>query len=112
MNRILVTGGAGFIGSNFVRALLQHDDLVLIWTLDALTYAGDRENLAALPDPARHSFVEGDICDEALVVQLLRDHRVDKIMHFVAESAPGNGHASYMQQIMEEEVYAVAAGAD
>ena len=86
MRRILVTGGAGFIGSNFVRALLQHNDIVRIWTLDALTYAGDLQNLANLPDPARHSFVEGDICDEGLVAQLLRDHRIDTIVHFAAET--------------------------
>jgi len=86
MNRFLVTGGAGFIGCNFVRALLQHDEFVRVWTLDALTYAGDRENLANLPDPARHSFVEGDICDRELVVELLREHDIDAIVHFAAET--------------------------
>jgi len=86
MENVLVTGGAGFIGCNFVRALLRSDDLVRIWTLDALTYAGDRENLSDLPAAARHSFVEGDVCDEELVVQLLRDQRIDTIVHFAAET--------------------------
>ena len=112
MKNILVTGGAGFIGCNFVRDLLRSDDFVRVWTLDALTYAGDRENLSNLPAAARHSFVEGDVCDEELVIHLLRDHRIDTIVHFAAESAPGNGHASYIQPIMEEEAYAVPAEAD
>ncbi len=86
MNRILVTGGAGFIGSNFVRALLLHNEFVRIWTLDALTYAGDLQNLTILPDPARHSFVKGDICDEKRVAQLLRDQHIDTIVHFAAET--------------------------
>ena len=86
MKNILTTGAAGFIGCNFVRVLLSQNDRVRVWTLDALTYAGDRENLAALPDPARHSFVEGNICDEALVVRLLRDHDIDTIVHFAAET--------------------------
>ena len=86
MNRVLVTGGAGFIGCNFVRALLRSDDIHHIWTLDALTYAGDRENLVNLPASARHNFVEGDICDEELVGQLIRDHKIDTIVHFAAET--------------------------
>jgi dTDP-glucose 4,6-dehydratase len=86
MERVLVTGGAGFIGSNFVRALLEHDERVQVWTLDSLTYAGDRANLAHLPDPARHFFVEGDICNESLVSDVLRDHSIDTVVHFAAET--------------------------
>ncbi len=83
---VLVTGGAGFIGSNFVRYLLASDQQVKIVNLDALTYAGSLANLANLPDPARHIFVKGDICDRALVDGLLREHNIDTIVHFAAES--------------------------
>lgn len=83
---ILVTGGAGFIGSNFVRYVLMHEPQARIVNLDALTYAGSRENLRELPDEARHTFVEGNITDAALVARLLREHAVDTIVHFAAES--------------------------
>ena len=84
--RLLVTGGAGFIGSNFVRHLLAADPAVSIVTLDALTYAGRLANLGpALTDP-RHTFVRGDICDAGLVQRLLREHGVDTVVHFAAES--------------------------
>jgi dTDP-glucose 4,6-dehydratase len=84
--RVLVTGGAGFIGSNFVRHLLTSDTSVRIVTLDALTYAGRLENLDfALKDP-RHSFVEGDICDATMVRRVMGEHAVDTIVHFAAES--------------------------
>lgn len=83
---VLVTGGAGFIGSNFVRHLLATDSQVRIVDLDLLTYAGDPKNLEDLPDPARHEFVHGDICDRALVDRLLRTHEIDTIVHFAADS--------------------------
>ncbi len=83
---ILVTGGAGFIGSNFIRYLLMNDPNVLIINLDALTYAGSQDNLNNLSDPARHLFVHGDICDRALVDQLLREYQIDSVVHFAAES--------------------------
>jgi dTDP-glucose 4,6-dehydratase len=82
---ILVTGGAGFIGSNFVLDwLANHDEPVV--TLDALTYAGNRENLASLEGDARHTFVHGDITDRALLDQLLATHRPRAVLHFAAES--------------------------
>ncbi len=82
---ILVTGGAGFIGSNFVLDwLANHDEPVV--TLDALTYAGNRENLASLEGDARHTFVHGDITDRALLDQLLATHRPRALVHFAAES--------------------------
>jgi len=83
---VLVTGGAGFIGSNFVRHLLGRDAQVRIVNLDLLTYAGSRENLVDLPSPERHTFVHGDICDVELVRTLLRTYRIDTIVHFAAES--------------------------
>lgn len=86
MENILVTGGAGFIGSNLVRALLEAAPGLRIVTLDALTYAGSLENLADLPDPARHTFVRGDICDRALVDDLLQEQHIDTIVHCAAES--------------------------
>ncbi|MEI6085193.1 MAG: dTDP-glucose 4,6-dehydratase [Verrucomicrobiota bacterium] len=86
MKTILVTGGAGFIGSNFVRYLLRVEPTVKIINLDALTYAGSRENLRGLPDESRHIFVQGDIGDRALVEKLLREHAVDVVAHFAAES--------------------------
>ena len=81
---LLVTGGAGFIGANFVRHVLDAAPEVQIVTLDALTYAGSRSTLA--PPSARHTFVEGDIADRALVGRILREHGVDAIAHFAAES--------------------------
>ncbi|HTP03038.1 MAG TPA: dTDP-glucose 4,6-dehydratase [Anaerolineales bacterium] len=86
MKNVLVTGGAGFIGSNFVRHLLHAAHDVHVVNLDALTYAGSLENLRDLPDEGRHTFVEGDICDRALVHDLLRRYRVDTIVHLAAES--------------------------
>ncbi len=86
MKNVLITGGAGFIGSNFVRYLLAAEPEVRLVNLDALTYAGSLENLRGLPDDSRHTFVRGDICDAALVERLLREHEIDAIVHFAAES--------------------------
>jgi len=86
MNNILITGGAGFIGSSFVRFLLGKDSSIQVVNLDALTYAGSLENLKDLPDPERHTFVEGDICDRDLVDTLMRKHQIDTIVHSAAES--------------------------
>ena len=83
---VLVTGGAGFIGCNFVRHLLATEPDARIVTLDLLTYAGSLDNLRELTDLARHTFVQGDICDRPLVDRLLREHAIDTITHFAAES--------------------------
>ncbi len=82
---ILVTGGAGFIGSNFVLDWLAQSDEPVI-NLDKLTYAGNLENLASLEGDARHLFVQGDIGDSALVARLLADHQPRAILNFAAES--------------------------
>ena len=86
MARLLVTGGAGFIGSNFVHYWLSRhpDDRVVV--LDALTYAGNRANLDAIGAAANFRFVHADICDTALVEGLLRAEGLDTIVHFAAES--------------------------
>lgn len=82
--RILVTGGAGFIGSNFVRYVLDEHDHDEIVTLDALTYAGSKDNLSDVLDDPRHEFVEGDICDRELVDDLVSN--TDALVNFAAES--------------------------
>ena len=82
---ILVTGGAGFIGSNFVLDWLRQSDEPVV-NLDVLTYAGNPENLASLDGDARHIFVKGDICDRALVDSLLAQHQPRAMVHFAAES--------------------------
>jgi dTDP-glucose 4,6-dehydratase len=82
---ILVTGGAGFIGANFVLDWLGHSDEGVV-NLDALTYAGNRDNLATLDGDPRHTFVHGDITDRQLLDSLLATHRPRAIVHFAAES--------------------------
>ena len=85
-NNILVTGGAGFIGSNFIRYLQEKVAATTIINLDLLTYAGSLQNLANLPHPEQHHWVQGDICDKTLVLNCLRQHNIDTIVHFAAES--------------------------
>ena len=82
---ILVTGGAGFIGANFVLDWLREVGEPVV-NLDALTYAGNLESLSSAEGDGRHAFVHGDICDRALVDGLLSAHRPRAIVHFAAES--------------------------
>ncbi len=82
---LLVTGGAGFIGSNFVLDWLAQSDECIV-NLDALTYAGNLRNLASLEGDPRHVFVKGDIGDRALVDRLLAEYRPRAVLHFAAES--------------------------
>jgi dTDP-glucose 4,6-dehydratase len=84
--RLLVTGGAGFIGSAFIRLALETDRPVSILNLDKLTYAGNLENLEAVAGDPRYRFVRGDICDLALVGRALSEFRPEAIVHFAAES--------------------------
>ncbi len=91
MSRLLVTGGAGFIGANFVRYWLGKYPSDYVVVLDALTYAGNFDNLAEFDRQefqghAAFRFVKGDICDQALVEQLLRDEQLDTLVNFAAES--------------------------
>ena len=84
-DHVLVTGGAGFIGSNFVRFVRKHHpSSPRIIVLDKLTYAGNLENLSDLEDS--YVFVQGDICDTALVERLINDEAIDTVVHFAAES--------------------------
>src|SRR5215203_1780008 len=86
MRKLLVTGGAGFIGSNFVRYAIDHTDSA-VTVLDKLTYAGNRRSLTDLPQN-RMTFVRGDICNASLVHELVRNH--DLVVHFAAESHNDN----------------------
>ncbi|QBY03114.1 dTDP-glucose 4,6-dehydratase [Thalassotalea sp. HSM 43] len=86
MKKLLVTGGAGFIGANFVHYWLNkyQEDKVIV--LDALTYAGNMENLHLVQGNDNFTFIKGDICDQALVESLMLEHSIDTIVHFAAES--------------------------
>jgi dTDP-glucose 4,6-dehydratase len=86
MQNVLVTGGAGFIGSNFVRHLLQTEMGVRLTNLDALTYSGSLENLKELPNLDHYRFIKGNICDADLVARLLHENEIDTIVHFAAET--------------------------
>ncbi|MBP9727696.1 MAG: dTDP-glucose 4,6-dehydratase [Gammaproteobacteria bacterium] len=84
--KMLVTGGAGFIGSHFVRHCLNSDSDLQVFNLDKLTYAGSKDNLINLSDPSRHHFIEADICDKTRIAEVLKKFEIDTIVHFAAES--------------------------
>lgn len=87
MKNILVTGGAGFIGSNFVQYLLDNQpDIVLLVNLDLLTYAGNLENLKSANHDPRYVFVKDDVRDKALIYELFETYKFDTVVHFAAES--------------------------
>lgn len=86
MKNILVTGGAGFIGSNFIRHLLRTEPAIHVFNLDALTYAGSLENLKDVAEDVRYKFIQGNISDTEFVEKTLADHKIDTIVHFAAES--------------------------
>ena len=86
MRSILVTGGAGFIGSNFIRYMLRKYESYRIVNLDALTYAGNLENLEGVDLTPRYVFVKGDICNDTIVEKALLDYQIEALVHFAAES--------------------------
>jgi len=83
---ILVTGGAGFIGSNFIHSFIAANPGCDVTNLDCLTYAGNLKNLAAVEGNPRYRFVKGDICDAPLVAAILKERAIDAVVHFAAES--------------------------
>lgn len=88
-DKVLITGGAGFIGSNYVHYILENnqDD---IFVLDKLTYAGNLQNLEAISSHPNYTFIKGDICDKILVETLFEKHQFNKVVHFAAESHVDN----------------------
>lgn len=86
MDTLIVTGGAGFIGSNFIRIALKHNKNINIINLDKLTYAGNLDSLRDVEDDERYTFVQGDICDSLLVEKLFAEYEPSAIVHFAAES--------------------------
>ena len=85
-NKILVTGGSGFIGSNFIHYLINNTDYQRIINLDKLTYAGNNENLINIQQNIRYKFIKGDICDRQCIKKIFQDYSPNKIVHFAAES--------------------------
>lgn len=90
MKNILITGGAGFIGSNFVPYLLHKNSEIHIVNIDMLTYAGDLANLQEVEQCERYTFVEGDICDRSLIEKLFKKYNFEGVIHFAAESHVDN----------------------
>lgn len=86
MKNVLVTGGAGFIGSNFIRYFIKKEKDTRVFNYDALTYAGNLDSLADIADDPRYKFIQGNICDAEQVEASLRTHQIDTIVHFAAES--------------------------
>lgn len=88
--KILVTGGAGFIGSNFISYVLEKEPDTEVINLDSMTYAGSKSNMDAFRNESGYTFIKGDIRDRALVEKIFEDHRIDGVIHFAAESHVDN----------------------
>jgi dTDP-glucose 4,6-dehydratase len=86
MNKILITGGAGFIGSHVMRLFVKNYPAYKIFNLDALTYAGNLENLSDIENSANYTFIKGDITDEGFINDLFEEHKFDSVLHLAAES--------------------------
>lgn len=86
MKTYLVTGGAGFIGSNFIHYMLNKYEDISIFNLDKLTYAGNLENLKDIENDKRYSFIQGDICDKELLYSIFNEKDIDYVVNFAAES--------------------------
>jgi len=93
MKSILVTGGAGFIGSNFILYILNKYPKYRVINLDLLTYAGNLDNLSDIKNDDRYTFIKGDICDEELVQRIFEDYDIKNVVHFAAESHVDNSIA-------------------
>ena len=90
MQTILITGGAGFIGSNFIQYFLENNKKYQVVNLDLLTYAGDLDNLKELENSPRYTFFEGDICNRDLIENLFKEYNFSGVIHFAAESHVDN----------------------
>ncbi len=86
MKKILVTGGCGFIGSNFIHFMMKQQSEIEIVNIDVLTYAGNPENVTQYRDSSRYTFIQGDITDAACVKSIFKEHEIDGVIHFAAES--------------------------
>ena len=87
---ILITGGAGFIGSNFIPFFLRENPEIAVINLDLLTYAGDESNLKEVSEDKRYTFIKGDICDRNLVEDIFSKYKIEGVIHFAAESHVDN----------------------
>lgn len=94
MRKVLITGGAGFIGSNFIAYFLQKYPQYELFNLDSLTYAADLANLKEVETNPHYHFIKGDICDEALVREIFDTYTIDSVIHFAAESHVDNSIAN------------------
>ena len=90
MKTILITGGAGFIGSNFIPYFLENNEDVKLVNLDLLTYAGNLDNLKEIENYSRYTFIQGDICERVLVEDLFKKYSFSGVIHFAAESHVDN----------------------
>ena len=86
MKKLLITGGAGFIGSHVVRLFVKKYSNCHIYNLDALTYAGNLENIADIENESNYSFIKGDIVDANFINELFQKHQFDGVLHLAAES--------------------------
>ena len=93
MRTYLVTGGAGFIGSNYIHYMFRkYGDDIRIINVDALTYAGNLENLTQVQDRPNYTFVKADICDKEAIARIFAENEIDRVVHFAAESQIGRAH--------------------
>ena len=87
MKTYLVTGGAGFIGSNYIHYMFRkYNDTIRIINVDALTYAGNLENLKEVENKENYTFVKADICDKQAIAKIFAENEIDRVVHFAAES--------------------------